>query len=281
MLGRRDDGYHLLDSLIAFAGVGDIVRARPAGDLSLAIEGPFADALAAEDDNLVLRAARALAVAGGGGPTRTGAAITLVKNLPVASGIGGGSSDAAAALRILDALWGLHTPAPELAAIAAGLGADVPVCLLGRTAFVGGIGEDVTAGPKLPPVGLVLANPGVAISTAAVFRDLAGHSSKAARREAAPADAVELARQLANSRNDLSREACRHAPVVTDVLEALEGIPDCLLARLSGSGATCFGLFADVAVAKAAADRIGRANPGWWVQGTGFIDRAPGIEETE
>ena len=282
MLGRRDDGYHLLDSLIAFAAIGDIVRARPAGDLSLAIEGPFAAAVAAEDDNLVLRAARALAAAGGGGgPTRTGAAITLVKNLPVASGIGGGSSDAAAALRILDALWGLHTPAPELAAIAAGLGADVPVCLFARTAFVGGIGEDVTAGPKLPPVGLVLANPGVAISTAAVFRGHAGHASNAARREAAPADAVELARQLANSRNDLSREACRHAPVVTDVLEALEGVPGCLLARLSGSGATCFGLFADVAVAKAAADRIGRANPGWWVQGTGFIDRAPEIEEID
>ena len=280
-MGRRGDGYHLLDSLIGFAAICDMVVVRPAVELSLAIDGPFAADLKAEDDNLVLRAARALSAAHAGVPQGTGAAITLVKNLPVASGIGGGSSDAAAALRVLDALWDLHTPAGELAAIAAGLGADVPVCLLARTAFVGGIGEDVTTGPKLPPVGLVLANPGVAISTAAVFRGYAGHTSNAARREAAPANAVELARQLANSRNDLSREACRHAPVVTNVLEALEGVPGCLLVRLSGSGATCFGLFADVTVATAAADRVGRANPGWWVQGTGFIDRAPEIEEID
>jgi 4-diphosphocytidyl-2-C-methyl-D-erythritol kinase len=291
-LGRRGDGFHLLDSLIGFAAIHDDILARPAIELSLAINGPFAGDLAAEDDNLVLRAARALA-AHGGVPRGTGAAITLVKNLPVASGIGGGSSDAAAALRILDALWGLQTPAAELAAIAAGLGADVPVCLAARTAIVGGIGTDVSEVPPLPGVGLVLANPGIALPTAEIFAAYAANTANTANNEdiadradsirfdAMPADALALAQQLAELRNDLGPAACRHAPVVADVLDAIGAAPGCLLARLSGSGATCFGLFADVAAAAAAADRIGRAHSGWWVRGTEFIDRAPEIEEIE
>ena len=283
-MGRRGDGYHLLDSLIGFAAICDMVVVRPAVELSLAIDGPFAADLKAEDDNLVLRAARALSAAHAGVPQGTGAAITLVKNLPVASGIGGGSSDAAAALRVLDALWDLHTPAGELAAIAAGLGADVPVCLAACTAFVGGIGEQVDEAPPLPDVGLVLANPGVALSTAEIFAASAGDIPDRAdtvRIDAMAQDAAALARQLAQTGNDLSAAACRQAPMVVDVLDAIGAAPGCLLSRLSGSGATCFGLFADVTVATAAADRVGRANPGWWVQGTGFIDRAPEIEEID
>ena len=165
--GRRADGYHLLDSLAVFGPAADLLAAAPAAALTLALEGPFAAGLAAEPDNLVLRAARALAAEAG---LPGGAALRLAKHLPVASGIGGGSADAAAALRLLDRLWGLGLPEARLAAIAARLGADVPVCLASRPRRMQGVGEVLRPAPALPDCGLLLVNPGVALATPAVFR---------------------------------------------------------------------------------------------------------------
>lgn len=265
LTGRRDDGYHLLDSLVVFAPFGDRLRVRPARTLSLAIDGPFAGALAGEDpdSNLVLRAARSLAAASGIG---TGAALALGKNLPVASGIGGGSSDAAAALRALARLWRID---PRLAdRLALDLGADVPVCLRARPTRMQGIGEILTEAPPLPPLHLVLVNPGVPVSTGAVFR---------AAREAGfrpPAvlppgweDATALAATLAGLSNDLEAPAIALAPAIAAVLEALRATPGCLLARMSGSGATCFGLYATAPEAHAAAAALSpRArSERWWI----------------
>ncbi len=260
--GRRADGYHLLDSLIAFADIGDEIACSPSPDLSLAIQGPFADALSAGEDNLVMRAARRLRAACGGA---SGAAIALDKVLPVASGIGGGSADAAAALRALMELWDVKLDEPELARIGLGLGADVPVCLFGRPAFVSGIGEAVELAPALPPAWLVLVNPGSPLATADVFRARTEPFSAPARWPDAPADASELARLLSARDNDLAAPARALMPVIGEVETALSRQAGCLLARLSGSGATCFGLFAGDGPALAAAKTIKSARPGWWV----------------
>ncbi|MBL8838951.1 MAG: 4-(cytidine 5'-diphospho)-2-C-methyl-D-erythritol kinase [Alphaproteobacteria bacterium] len=267
VVGRRADGFHLLDSLVAFAGVGDLVAARPADALTLALDGPFAADLAAAPggDNLVLRAARALAAAAAIAPR---AAIALTKSLPVASGIGGGSADAAAALRALVRLWGVTIDDAALARVAASLGADVPVCLAGRTSFMGGIGEEIAPAPALPPAGLVLVNPRIALPTPAVFKRREGPFSPPARFAAAPRDASELAALLAGRGNDLTAPARAIVPAIDDVLAALAASPGCLLARLSGSGATCFGLYADPDAAHAAAAWIAARHAAWWIAGT-------------
>lgn len=268
VVGRRPDGYHLLDSLVAFADIGDALEARPAPQWSLQVTGPFAGALeAAPDDNLVSRAAHRLARRLGRPP---GAAVTLVKNLPVASGIGGGSSDAAATLRALVDLWGVDlrggaAATVDLPALAAELGADVPVCLAARTAWLGGIGDDLAPAPALPPIHVVLANPGVALATPAVFKARRGPFSAPARFDGAPPDAAALARLLAARRNDLTEPAMAQLPVIGQVLEALGAEEGALLARMSGSGATCFALFGDAASAQAAAARLEARRPGWWV----------------
>ena len=171
VVGRRDDGYHLLDSLVAFAEAGDVLRARPANGLRLTLDGAFGRALAGEPDNLVLRAARLLAEAAGVPPH---AELVLEKNLPVASGIGGGSADAAAALRLLQRLWNVSLPAATLQQLALRLGADVPVCLHGHPVRMGGIGERLEPVPALPPCGLLLVNPGVAVQTRPVFQARTG-----------------------------------------------------------------------------------------------------------
>ncbi len=263
VLGRRADGYHELDSLVAFAGVGDRLTVAPAaGGPHLTITGPFAAPLAAEDPagNLVTRAAVALAERLGRSPA---VRIVLEKNLPVASGIGGGSADAAACLRALARLWGLPTGHPDLHELGARLGADVPVCLAGRPAYFGGVGDRLDPAPALPEVHVVLVNPGVPVPTPAVFRARQGDFSPSARFAHAPSDAAELAAVLAERRNDLTAPALSVAPAIATVLEALSATPGCLLARLSGSGATCFGLYATTAEADGAAARLAR--PGWWV----------------
>jgi 4-diphosphocytidyl-2-C-methyl-D-erythritol kinase len=261
VLGRRTDGYHLLDSLVVFAATGDVLHAAPAEALTLAVTGPFAAGLAAESDNLVLRAARALAAAAGIVP---GAHLTLDKRLPVASGIGGGSADAAAALRLLARLWQV---APASAELALSLGADVPVCLHGRPTRMGGVGEALAPAPRLPPCGLVLVNPGVAVATPAVFRARNGPFSAPLALPAGWADAAALAADLANMRNDLEAPAAMLEPAIGVVLAELRALPGVLLARMSGSGATCFALLATAAAAEAAAARVAR--PGWWVWGGG------------
>ncbi len=253
--GRRADGYHLLDSLVVFPPVGDWLRATPAATLSLTVGGTFGAALAGEADNLVLRAARAL-----GGTA--GVAIELEKCLPVASGIGGGSADAAAALRLLCRLWGRPPPAMP---VALALGADVPVCLASRPARMAGVGEMLGAAPRLPPAGMVLVNPGVSLATAEVFRVRTGEFSAPAELPPVWPDAAAMAGGLARLRNDLEPPAIALRPVIGTLLAAVAAMPGCLLARMSGSGATCFGLFADAAAAEAAARALAR--PGWWCWG--------------
>jgi len=276
VVGRRPDGYHLLDSLVAFADDADVVEVRhdPAGP-ALELAGPGAAALADEPDNLVLRAVRALAAALGRPPT---AAIRLDKRLPVAAGVGGGSADAAAVLRALARLWGLGEGHPAPAAVAPGLGADVPACLACRPCFMGGVGELLDPAPPLPPAWTVLANPGVPCPTPPVFRARTGPFSAPARFRDPPEDAAALARLLADRRNDLEAPALSLVPQIADVLSALTGTPGCLLARMSGSGATCFGLYADRTAAEAAASALSRT-PGWRVRAARLLDRPPEPED--
>ena len=262
ILGRRDDGYHLLDSLVAVAAFGDRLEAFDADDVSLSITGPFAAGLADEPDNLVLRAAHLLASSAGIVPK---ARLVLHKNLPIASGIGGGSADAAATLRLLSQLWGLQPDPALLHRIAQRLGADVPVCLASHTARMTGIGEQLEAAPPLPSCGLVLVNPGLPVSTQAVFRSRDPGFSAPARLADNWPDAYALAADLADTHNDLQVAAIRLCPTIDQVLAAIASDRDCLLARMSGSGATCFGLFPDAGSAERAAKAIGRN--GWWAWG--------------
>jgi 4-diphosphocytidyl-2-C-methyl-D-erythritol kinase len=252
--GRRADGYHLLDSLVVFAGVGDRVSAEPAPALSLTITGPQAEALTVADDNLCLRAARLMP-----GAFR----LTLDKHLPVASGIGGGSADAAATLRLIARLTG--QPLPSAAEVLR-LGADVPVCLAGQPVRMTGIGEGLRPlAHPLPPAWLVLVNPGKAVSTPEVFRALDRRDNAPMQALPRLRDAGELAAWVAMLRNDMEPAATRLLPVIAEVRRALSAQPGCLLSRMSGSGATCFGLFADPLSANAAARAIGAAQPAWWV----------------
>lgn len=269
--GKRADGYHELDSLAVFAGSHDTVAVAHADDLSLFVDGPFAPALAAAMDageNIVLRAAHALAAAAKMPPR---AAITLTKNLPVAAGIGGGSADAAATLGLLARLWGTPLGEDAMQALALSLGADVPVCRFGRAAFMGGIGEKLGAAPALPPVSLVLVNPNRPLATKDVFRARDQPFSAPGRFTAPPADASALAALLRERKNDLEAPAIRLMPAVGEVLAVLSRQPGCLLARMSGSGATCFGLFADDGAAGEAAAAIARAEPGWWAAATRLV----------
>lgn len=261
--GRRADGYHLLDSLVGFAAVGDTVRARADDALRLSVSGPFAAAVPSGPDNLVLRAARALAAATGIEPR---AHIHLVKRLPVAAGIGGGSADAAAALKALADLWAVRPAAEDLRALALTLGADVPVCLAGHPAGVTGIGEEITPAPALPACWMVLVNPGVEVSTPAVFARRQGPLSPAAPLRTPPVDAEDLARRLAERRNDLTAAAAALEPLVATVLAELDLLPGALLSRMSGSGATCFALFASREEAERAAQRLRQERPGWWIE---------------
>lgn len=253
--GQRADGYHLLDSLVVFADVGDRVRAEPADGFSLTVDGPMAAGVPAGADNLVLRAARL-----SGAP---GARLTLTKILPPASGIGGGSSDAAATFRALSDLYDLPLPSDENALA---LGSDLPVCLRPGPQRMRGIGEGVQPLPPLPALAMVLVNPRIEVPTPAVFRALA-HKDGSPMPDRLPtfAGREALIAFLRSQRNDLEAPARQITPVIGVVLEALSAQPGCGLARMSGSGATCFGLFADKADADASARTIADAHPGWWV----------------
>jgi len=275
VIARRADGYHLLDTLVTFADIGDDLTADQAETLTLTVTGPFAAQLGDGDDNLVLQAARALRDHVGPRPGRTlGASLRLTKNLPVASGIGGGSADAAATLRALNRLWALDMPTAILQDIAARLGADIPMCLAAVPVRATGIGTMLADPGALAPLHAVLVNPGVAVPTPAVFANLT-------RRDNTPmgpmppgaTDAQTLIAYLAACRNDLEAPAIAAAPVIADVLDALRAVPDCRLARMSGSGATCFGLFADRERATSAATNLAAARPGWWVRPTALTGR--------
>ncbi|MFQ3622268.1 MAG: 4-(cytidine 5'-diphospho)-2-C-methyl-D-erythritol kinase [Acetobacteraceae bacterium] len=277
MLGRRRDGYHLLDSLAVFATAADTLSAARAPSLSLAVTGPFAPALGAGEDNLVLRAARALAAAAGV-PAR--ARLALDKRLPVAAGLGGGSADAAAALRALNILWGTGLGEADLARIGSALGADVPVCLAARPARMGGIGERLAPPPRLPPFGLLLANPGVPVATPAVFAARSGPFQAAAVLPDGWSDAAAMARDLARLGNGLEAAARTVAPEIGPLLDTLRALPGALLARLSGSGPTGFAIFATADEAERAAGEVTARHPEWWVHAGGAGGDQPAVPET-
>lgn len=259
---RRADGYHDVESLVVFADIGDEVRVSPADDLTLTVDGPFAPALKGEADNLVLRAARALATHAAIVPK---AHIALTKNLPVASGIGGGSTDAAATLRALAKLWKLDTAGAALADIALSLGADVPACLAGVPVHMEGVGEKLTQIANLPPLDLVLVNPGIAISTAEVFARLETRSGTS-RKLPQFHGRDSLIGYLDRSCNDLEKPAEALAPILREVIDTICNHETALIVRMSGSGATCFGIFDDADVARFAAAKIAKDHPDWWVK---------------
>lgn len=259
----RADGRHDLSSLIVFAGVGDVVRVEEADDLSFSVEGPFSAPLQGEDaeSNLVVRAARKLAALCGAPPK---ARITLEKRLPVASGVGGGSADAGAALRALSRLWRVTPDARALAELAFSLGADVPVCVASRPSIARGAGE-ILAPARAPLAHIVLVNPGVATPTGPIFRayDRAVPTPPEPVTPRAPRGPIAAWRTfMSRTRNDLQAPAIERAPVIADVLSALEQSPGAVAARMSGSGATCFALFPDAQSAARAARRS--AGRGWW-----------------
>ncbi len=260
--GRRADGYHELDSLIVFVGLADRLAFQRSEGLELHCAGPFADELPPADDNLVIKAARALAARAGIAPA---ARIELEKRIPTAAGVGGGSADAAAALEGLAAVWDLD-PAPEdLKDIAVELGADVPVCLFGRPALVRGLGELVDRAPPLPGAWLVLVNPGRPLATKQVFQARTGPFSPLVAWTAVSGHLEDFVECLAERTNDLEPAALDLLPEIGQVLARLDAAPGVLLSRMSGSGATCYGLFATAREARDAAAAIGTDQPAWWV----------------
>lgn len=258
---KRPDGFHELESLVAFARTGDTLHFLEDDRLDFVIDGPFGGNLTADEDNLVVRAARALAKVGG---VEANASIRLTKNLPVASGIGGGSADAAATLRGLNTLWNLDLPVEQLREIGAGLGSDVPVCVAPRPSWMAGRGEKITPLPGLPSVAMVLCNPGVGVPTGPVFKALETRRGTGLPLPEKFPDRQALVRYLERTANDLEAPAMKIAPVVGRVLAALRNQPNCLFARMSGSGATCFALFATAGAAVRAASVIRTSHPEWW-----------------
>ncbi|WP_370673704.1 4-(cytidine 5'-diphospho)-2-C-methyl-D-erythritol kinase [Pleomorphomonas sp. PLEO] len=263
VIGRRPDGYHDLDMLVTFADVGDTVTLAPGDEDRFDIGGPMASDLSAGADNLVLRALRGFRELSG---CKDPIAVHLDKRLPIASGIGGGSADAAAALRGLCRLYSLSTDDPAVTALALSLGADVPMCLDGRPAHVAGVGERITPTAGRLAFGLLLVNPRVGVSTLATFRALERRDNPPLPALPAFATLADLATFLAReTRNDLEPPAKAIAPVIGDVLAAVGGLPGVQLARMSGSGATCFGLFDDRATAEAAGEQLAAERANWWV----------------
>jgi 4-diphosphocytidyl-2-C-methyl-D-erythritol kinase len=265
--GRRADGYHEIESLVAFATVADVLRLAPGPILSLSVSGPTAAASGSVRDNLVLKAARALATQIEG--LKLGR-FALSKRLPVAAGLGGGSSDAAAALRLLARSNAIAADDPRLMQAARATGADVPVCLDPRPRLMCGIGEILSDPHKLPPLPAILVNPGVEVATREVFAALRfeARSTSSQIRLSPIASSKKVLPALKQSGNDLESPAIKLQPVIADVLAELRALSECLLARMSGSGATCFGLFESPGAAAAAARRLLRKHPSWWIRAT-------------
>jgi 4-diphosphocytidyl-2-C-methyl-D-erythritol kinase len=267
VVGRRSDGYHLLDSLVAFVDLADRLAVRPADRLSLEIDGPLAGALGDEPDNLVLKAARLLADRAGVAPR---AAIHLAKHVPVAAGLGGGSADTAAALLELVDLWRVAMPEEQLFDLAATLGADVPMCLAGRTAFVAGIGERLQPAPPLPACAILLVNPGLTLSTRDVFAARRGRFSPVRPLVWPWRNLGEFAKTLAERGNDLTEAAVSLAPDIDRVLQLLGRSDGVRYAAMSGSGATCYALYDTPEQARCAASSL---PPAWWRHAGAFVLR--------
>jgi 4-diphosphocytidyl-2-C-methyl-D-erythritol kinase len=263
VVGKRPDGYHELESLVVFAGVGDTLHFAPADQLTLSVEGLNAETLGG-DDNLVLKAAHAFTGRTG---QQIGASIRLEKRLLMAAGLGGGSADAAAALRGFAKLYPKAATAEQLLDIAADVGSDVPVCLQSRPAMMLGRGERVEPlATALPLLHILLVNPRVAVSTAEAYAGVKTYSAKGSAPQAFDLSGVEpLVRYLRTTRNDLEKPARAIAPIIADALDELARMPGILLSRMSGSGATCFGIFESAFEAEMAATAISHSHPDWWV----------------
>lgn len=256
--GQRRDRLHKLDSIVVFADVGDCIRVQKAPSLSLSIAGKFAGDLSHNSGNLVLDAARLF-------PPGNGTHIVLEKNLPVASGIGGGSADAAATLTAMARLWAQSIPESEAVL---GLGADVPVCLNAQSVRMQGIGENLTP-MELPEMPILLVNPGVAVSTPLVFAGLqTRHNAPMGDISENGSELTEFVRWLGEQRNDLQDSARQIAPEIDVTLDMIEQQDGCMLSRMSGSGATCFGIFQNQDQAQKAAVEISQSQPKWWVRAT-------------
>ena len=262
VVGKRTDGYHLLDSLFAFAQDGDVVTVRTADSLSLEIGGRYAKNLTVDENNSVVKAARLLAEKLNVQPK---ASLFLQKNMPVASGIGGGSADAAAALLALNKLWGNAADFKTLCEIAQKIGADVPACLFSQAVFVSGIGEQIEKSPAVPSLPVLLVNPNIALSTPAVFKNRSGAFSVADKMNTVDFSKENFIPALSLRQNDLTVSAIGLVPEIQTVLDALQTCDSCLLARMSGSGATCFALFKDEQSLKTAEIQIKQRYPDWWV----------------
>jgi 4-diphosphocytidyl-2-C-methyl-D-erythritol kinase len=262
VLGRRADGYHELESLVVFAGLADTLSLQPGGEPALHIGGPFAAACGPIAGNLVLKAA---AVLGERVKGLKAGRFTLEKNIPVAAGVGGGSADAAAALRLLARANDLASGDARLAGAAPTIGADVPVCLASRARIMRGVGEHLSPPLDLPPLPALLVNPGVPLSTREVFGKLAGRFGGAPSPAQVPLTFGALIEWLGAHGNDLTEPAVACVPVIADVLKALETLPGARLARMSGSGPTCFALFASADEAAAAARRLQAGHKDWWI----------------
>ena len=267
VVGRRPDGYHLLDSIVAFAEIGDRVEISVNSELSLTARGPFARDLPCEGNNIAIQAAVLF-------HESQGAAIALDKVLPVAAGMGGGSADAAATLRGLSRLW--QVPLPGIEAISR-LGADVSVCMSCETARVRGVGEKTEALDILPPLPAVLINPGIRLSTASVFERLDGSRTGDGppRTPSGKLTFSGVVEWLESLENDLEPVAAEIVPQITEVLQALRAHGSCI-ARMTGSGATCFGIFPNIQKAQAAALRTRRLRPEWWIEVTTIGGRTSG-----
>lgn len=264
--GRRDDGYHLLDSLVVFADYGDQISVSPAQKLTLNITGPFAAGLDGEGDNIILKAARLLQDKF---DIHQGADIKLVKNLPVSSGIGGGSADAAATLHALAELWNIEGGKPDLESLPLSLGADVPVCMVSKTLQMSGVGERLRPVDLNFPLYLLLVNPGVSVSTSDIFRARAARKADLSQRRVLPdhiASLDQLRGFIGCAGNDLVQDACGAAPEIELALEQICQGDACVISGMSGSGATCYGIFASFEASQRQAVSISRDYPGWWVK---------------
>lgn len=273
IVGRRDDGFHLLESLIGFTEIIDHITLTASDDISLDVSGPEQKALADTDDNLVIRAACLVKdhVSGTGGVH-----VALAKHIPVAAGLGGGSADAAATVQGCETLWNITSTVPiEDATLAARLGADVPVCRFGRSAWVSGIGERVSPAPSWPDLWMILVNPGIPVATTKVFQAFSGQFTKPEiQNGTGPTWSLSVGDfidYLASRENSLTDAALSIAPVIAEVLAVLSAAPDCLLTRMSGSGPTCFGLFDSETKAQNAAKTIDEKKSEWWVRATRLV----------
>jgi 4-diphosphocytidyl-2-C-methyl-D-erythritol kinase len=281
VMGRRDDGLHLLDSLVSFTDIGDEIKIEPAQGFSFRVKGPFAGdfpqpehSSLADSQNIVVKAAYALAHLAG---QNLDCEITLQKNLPLASGIGGGSSDAAACLWGLMKFWDISAQAPFIEELLLSLGADLPVCFSCNTARMRGIGEDISPLRKCPEVPIILVNPGQQCSTAEIFKDFIWPEANALKgferfEEVGFEDVYQLSAFLKTVDNHLYKPALARLPILAELLSALEATEGALISRMSGSGATCFAFYADEDAAQRGAEQIMINHPHWWVK-AGWLNR--------